>query len=125
MIVSVYEKKYQGTSISVFMCEVDSKEEAFFEMNRFLISNNMQSTETMVEGFKKNHPEIDDIIVYMGDARFRIWYKDRPKFMSIEEWDDYNSGRRPIYRLDDEFKNQYMAYMSDLESRKKAVIECR
>ena len=129
----------------VLLCEVETEEEAFFEMRRFLKVNRIISDKTTVKTFYKNdgneselmHKEIT--MTHGGNdvAVFGIYYKGSPNYGELGDESDWGIDRTALkgYNINYRYcssKNCFVywydevaAYLADLKTRKAGSMQCR
>lgn len=129
----------------IFLCEVETEEEAFFEMRRFLEINHIISDETTIKTSKKNNGICDEItyksvtMTYSrGDeAAFGIYYKGNPSHMELGDESYWNIGgvdylgssvshRFSMSKMGSVcWCDEVAAYLADLKTRKVGSMQCR
>ena len=142
-MILTYERFLIG---GVLLCEVETEEEAFFEMRRFLKVNRIISDKTTVKTFYKtdgNDPELmrKEITMTHGCsdvAVFGIYYKGSPNYGELGDESDWGIDRTVLLKGQNinyrycSSKNCFVcwydevaAYLADLKTRKAGSMQCR
>ena len=141
-MILAYEYFLMG---GIFLCEVETEEEAFFEMRRFLEVNRILSDRTTVRTAKDKSGESNEIIyknVEMtfgcgNKVTFGIHYTGRPSRMELGDEASWNLDRsnlasyETLRRYDAAgdrivcWYDEVAAYLADLKTRKAGSMQCR
>lgn len=121
----------EGAIEGVILREVETEEEAFYEMRRFLEINNVdvEYVEVKMEDMSQSYapqPRPAFKLIRMHPYKFGICY-EYSKFLlkfnpDSTKWSDRE---KVVYTPRCYDKNELMAYFDDLEQRKKVSSECR